>query len=261
MIFFTNIIATLAVFLSPLFGGFGFLNQPQIISPTATRPVSVASHISTTTIIRGNAGATSKFTGIQSTSSADVSPNVCGGLAIIDEEGDPSNASKDATHVYGTDDEAGCDILEGAQPSTFIALNANYGEDKNGVWVMGGSTSGDTELPRVGKIVGADIATFSLIPDPDGFEGYSSEYTKDKEHVYADGIILIEADPVTFVASEIEKTFKDASSSETCLTDGHDANSYYMFGELVPDYCLIPSPIDQYLCAQSRIPMEMMRHG
>jgi hypothetical protein len=24
---------------------------------------------------------------------------------------------------------------------------------------------------------------------------------------------------------------------------------------------LIPSPIDQYLCAQSRIPMEMMRHG
>lgn len=84
-------------------------------------------------------------------------------------------------------------------------LDFFYEKDTNGIW-WDGVVGADTAIPPT-KLEGADPKTFTLISDPNAPEGFSSEYTKDKNHVYVYGQILQGADPATFTIYDPPREF------------------------------------------------------
>src|ERR1700681_3986880 len=128
------------------------------------------------------------------------------GEVIIDLQGDPTLATKTATYLYAhamdggpaTNNECGTYTLYGADPKTFVALDQFYATDSKGVWFI--ADPSEEGAPNSYQIVGADAATFTLIPDiffpPHSVEeGFSEFYTKDKNHVYWLGQVVPDADP------------------------------------------------------------------
>lgn len=91
----------------------------------------------------------------------------------------PENSfySKDKNAVYYSCGE----ILEGADPETFVHLGDGYGKDKNQIWYA------NKTIER------ADVASFVLL---DNF------YAKDKNRVYYEGNPLLESDSSSFVLLE-----------------------------------------------------------
>lgn len=131
------------------------------------------------------------------------------GTPIIDLQGNPTLATKTLTHVYAhpmdggpnPNNECGTYTLYGADPKTFVALDQFYGKDQNGVWFI--ADPSEEGSPYSYQILGADPATFTLIPDtrfPRNSieEGFSEFYTTDKTHVFWLGQVLAGADPATF---------------------------------------------------------------
>ena len=147
---------------------------------------------------------------------------------VVDLQGHASAAKKSAIHVY----DAYCDILAGANPGTFVALDFYYGRDANGVWILD-NPSEEGSLISV-QIVGADPATFTLIPGPAN-EGFSDFYTKDKNHVYDLGQTVGVADPETF-AIDIPPQVT------TCQFDAHDDYLKFYRGQIVPQVNSEPLP-------------------
>lgn len=120
------------------------------------------------------------------------------GKPVIDLEGNPSAAIESATNVY----DAYCNLLIGATPSTFVALNYWYGKDSSTVWIL--QSPVDEPQSEAQAIEGADPATFTLIPNDNldnsamyPNEDFSLSYTKDKQHVYLNGF-KTGLDPASF---------------------------------------------------------------
>ena len=117
-------------------------------------------------------------------------------VPVIDVEGNQSAARKSATHVY----DGFCNSLVGATPSSFVALDYWYGKDSTEVWLLSSPEDGTSYSAQI--VAGADPATFTLIPDSSSGqfpnEQFSADYTKDKNHVYLDGLVVSGADPVIF---------------------------------------------------------------
>jgi DKNYY family len=153
---------------------------------------------------------------------------------VIDLLGNPSAATKDTVHVYGQY----CYALANANPNTFIALDYYYGKDANGVWLLADPTPYGVLIPA--QIVGADPATFTLIPDRNynsGFpvEALSGIYTKDKNHVYVYGAIMAGADPDAFMID-------DPPTITACEFDANESYLKYYRGQMVPQVDSQSSP-------------------
>lgn len=147
------------------------------------------------------------------------------GSHVVDLEGNPSGAIESATHVYN----GNCDLLVGATPSNFVALDYYYGKDASNVWLL--ANPSEEGSPPWGPMPGADPATFTLISDPQSLgafgysEYFSNIYTKDKTHVYVFGQLLDGADPATFA-------IHFPSGTTTCQFDAFDSSHKYYRGEL-----------------------------
>lgn len=120
---------------------------------------------------------------------------------VVDLAGHFSAARSDSEYVF----DYYCNVLDGAQSKTFIALDFYFGKDASGVWMLvNPSDEWDNFQPR---IVGADPRTFSLLPHSGGAsiydEGYSRIYSKDANHVYYLGQIVPEADAQSFVVDDV----------------------------------------------------------
>jgi hypothetical protein len=155
---------------------------------------------------------------------ADEMADCASSTPVTDLEGNPSIVRKSATHVYNSS----CYPFIGADLQTFVALDFFYEKDTNSVWhddVIGDNTA----VPPT-KIDSADPATFTLISDSNGSEGFSDEYTKDKAHVYVYGQMIQGADPATF-------TIYDPARQSSCKYDAQDDYSLYLFGERLPAIC------------------------
>jgi len=122
------------------------------------------------------------------------------GTPVIDLEGNKSGAIKSATRVYDNH----CNLLIGAKPQDFVALDFWYGKDAAGVWQLANPQG---EAPRIATLIeGADPTTFALNSDygegnlaefPN--ERFSPIYEKDKSHVYFEQLPIAGADPATFM--------------------------------------------------------------
>jgi hypothetical protein len=167
------------------------------------------------------------------------------GTPVIDLQGNPTIATKTATHVYTAfsfdgaldpNNECGTHTLVGADPNTFVALDQFYGKDANGVWFIQNPWSGSEGSATFYQIPGADASTFSLIPDSflagpwpqNPNEGFSPWYTKDKNNVYFYGVVVAGADLATFAVD-------DPPAGTSCdFYDAHDALHFYYRGSLLP---------------------------
>jgi len=183
----------------------GTKQAPAVTSPSTTAKMTTATSIATTSDSQSNADCES-------------------GTPVVDQEGNPTIVRKSATHVYNSS----CDIFAGANPETFVELNYFYGKDGNSVW-FDGVVGSNTALPPT-KIDGADPATFTLILDSNGPGGFSSEYTKDKNHVYVYGQLIQGADPATF-------TIYNPPRQSPCEYDAQDDTGLYLFGGRLPAQC------------------------
>ena len=156
---------------------------------------------------------------------ADELDNCQSAVPIVDMLGHPSGAIKSSAHVYNYS----CDLFAGANPNTFTALSYFYGKDEHGVWIL---ASPWDEWSYKAQIKGADPETFTLIPDArvsgtSYYEGFSTNYTKDKNNVYFLGDIVHFADPETF-------TLDDPPAVASCMFDAHDAHLKFYQGQMIP---------------------------
>jgi len=153
------------------------------------------------------------------------------GKPVIDIEGNPSAASESATHVY----DPFCFVLPEADPKTFVALDYYYGKDANGVWILDATGATDDGQLASEQLIGADPATFTLIPDLEDVgnnNGYENEafsvmYTKDSKHVYYYDTPVLGADPSTFTIHDPPLRLG------SCFYDANDASNKYYYGRLV----------------------------
>lgn len=89
------------------------------------------------------------------------------------------NYGKDKNHAYWCSQE-----ISIADPATFTVINDIYAKDASHVFYGG-----------YYLVLGADPATFSIVPSPQ----FDSGYAKDKNHVYSLYTEVPNADPATFV--------------------------------------------------------------
>lgn len=145
--------------------------------------------------------------------------------SITDLEGKKSAAKTDIEYVY----DSNCNVLPGADPKSFIALDYYYGKDIRGVWILE-NPSENGEVKSI-QIVGADPASFTLIPvdnrAPSDDEGFSKEYTMDKNHVYSFGQLIDGADPASFAVDSPPRV-------TSCTFDSHDSHLQFYRGAIVP---------------------------
>lgn len=115
---------------------------------------------------------------------------------------------KDKVNVYTGNGQ----ILEHADPATFVDLGMGYGRDKDNLYCSPNSpavSKDSRELPGTGKgviVVGADPDSFEVIP------GKYSFYGKDSSHVYSNCKELKGADVTTFVQVSDGYYYKDKTS-------------------------------------------------
>jgi hypothetical protein len=145
------------------------------------------------------------------------------GTTTITASQGPAFDHTDGTYVY----DPSCLIYPSADPKTFVPLSPYYKKDETHVYEDGDTTGNNPDPPTL--IVGADPATFTLIADPSGITGYSSEYTKDKDKVFVYGEFAIPgANPATFAVDH------PPGGTPCHPYDAHDANHLYERGALVP---------------------------
>jgi hypothetical protein len=162
----------------------------------------------------------------------------------IDRTWSANNFAGDKNHVY-----VGCgEILEGADPDSFVYLGDIYAKDKDHVFTLGGivkdadrktfqlfgrSMAKDKNNVYLGqeKIQGVDAATFEKIND---------KYWKDKENIFTlsfsrDDLVRFDADVKTFkVLSNQYAKDKDHvfyAGSEDPIVKGADAKTFQVFSD------------------------------
>ena len=86
-------------------------------------------------------------------------------VLIYGSDGQPSSFVKDSRHVYNAYDAS---IVVGADPSSFIVLNAYYAKDKNGVYSFDGPDSNvaGTSVARLS----ANAAAFHLVSGKSSYD-------------------------------------------------------------------------------------------
>jgi hypothetical protein len=108
-------------------------------------------------------------------------------------------------------------------------LDYYYGKDAGGAWLLADPSGLGGLVPT--KIAGVDTATFAMISDPKAFcgtsEPFSCMYTKDKNHVYAYGQAIDEADPIEFAIDDPPKV-------TTCQYDANESYQKYYLGSAIP---------------------------
>lgn len=90
--------------------------------------------------------------------------------------------AKDKNNVYRCNQ-----VVEGAEPVSFVMVNIVYAKDAKHVFYMGN------------VLEGVDPATFSIVPGSTAPAGSRSAYGKDATYVYYTGQLVSHADQATFV--------------------------------------------------------------
>lgn len=195
----------------------------------ATRPSPRTSieAIATTTIVTGspqNPSTSTVSTTTSGTQQCHDAPHV------PDLAGHFSAARRNSEHVF----DYYCHVLVGANPKTFMALDFFFGKDDRGVWMLANpSDEWDNFTPR---IRGADPETFTLLRHAGRTsiydEGYSDAYSKDVNHVYYFGQIVIGADPQSFVVDDAAPK-ESPTATKWDVFDARDKNGRFYRGVLV----------------------------
>ncbi|TXI92372.1 MAG: hypothetical protein E6Q34_06565 [Burkholderiaceae bacterium] len=126
------------------------------------------------------------------------------------------------TSSYGAD-PTGHNLIEGADPETFEWVTGVYAKDKNHVYHLIWPTEN-----------GEDAATYVRVLDP---TTRSDNWTKDKNHAYYNGRIVVGADPSTFRAFNFEFGV-DAKNLffRNTLVPGADVATFELITEQAPSY-------------------------
>lgn len=110
---------------------------------------------------------------------------------------DTHGLPKDSHNVYTTYWSGNFDTMlvwEGADPSTFELIEVEGGVNRE-MWAKD-----DQNYYRMRKVIHVDY---------DSFEILSESYSKDKNNVYYERKILIDADPNTFKYDSLKRVYKD----------------------------------------------------
>lgn len=132
--------------------------------------------------------------------------------------GNHGQVAADKNNVYLEGQESSLD------PGTLVVLNWNYVKDAKSVYYDDPSSASSTYYRAIGwrPITGADANTFSILPSVNQWDVPS--YAKDANNVYANGNVLVGADPTTF------QTIVNSTHSGI---DAQDKNHKYLNGQIV----------------------------